>query len=67
MWFFDDATYCSDGKRKYFTTDLVSIDQLVTCIVDLEVEIDILKEKIQEMKEPYEDDPYDKWRDSQWT
>ena len=52
---------------KYFTTDLVSIDQLVTCIVDLEVEIDILKEKIQEMKEPYEDDPYDKWRDSQRT
>lgn len=51
--------------EKYFTTDLVSIDQLVGCIEDLEVEIDILKERIQEMKEPYEDDPYDKWRDSQ--
>ena len=55
------------GIEKYFTTDLVSIDQLIGCIEDLEVEIDILKERIQEMKEPYEDDEYDKWRDSQWT
>lgn len=51
------------GIEKYFTTDIVSIDQLIGCIEDLECEIGILKEKIEELKNPSEPDAYDTWHD----
>lgn len=43
--------------RKYFNTDFVSIDNLLSIIEDLDTEIGMLKEKLNESKEEY--DNYD--------
>ena len=40
---------------KYFTKDLVSIDELLNCIEDLDSEIENLKLEIEELKTPSED------------
>lgn len=40
---------------KYFTKDLVSIDDLICCIEDLDDEIDTLKTKIEDMEQDIED------------
>lgn len=38
---------------KYFNKDLVSVDELLGCIEDLDGEIDHLKERIEELENPY--------------
>ena len=55
-----------DELEKQFTTDLVSVEQLVVCIQNLTGEIDELKEKIQDLQNPEEPD-YDEWREHKWT
>ena len=49
-----------ESIRKYFTTDLVSIDQLVGLIIDLDYEIDKMQEEIDDLKE-IDEEKYDKW------
>ena len=51
-----------DELEKQFTTDLVSVEQLVVCIQNLTGEIDELKEKIQDLQNPEEPDN-DSWRE----
>lgn len=48
--------------RKYFHADFVSVSQLIGCIEDLDGEIELLKEKLEEVAE--EPDEYDKWHDN---
>lgn len=50
--------------RKYFTTDSVSIKQLLGCIEDLDGDIEELKIKIKELeyKEDEEEDFMDVWK-----
>lgn len=40
---------------KYFKQDLISIDDLIGCIEDLDEEIDSLKDKIEELEQDIED------------
>ena len=48
--------------RKYFDKDLVSVQDLLACIEDLDCEIDSLKEQIEDMKQPDEEDVMDIWK-----
>ena len=40
---------------KYFTQDLISIDDLIDCIENIDSEIDRLNEKIEDLKQDIED------------
>lgn len=40
---------------KYFNKDLISIDDLISCIEDLDEEIDRLKDKIEDLEQDIED------------
>lgn len=59
-----DMRYQNDWIKKYFNADFVSVAQLLGCIEDLDGEIENLKEKIEEMENPPEEDVYDKWHDN---
>lgn len=56
--------------QKYFTTDFVSIENLLGVIQDLDEEVEELKYKIKELEDeinnPYEEDAYDKWRETNY-
>lgn len=40
---------------KYFDKDLVTIDELLSCIEDLDVEKDVLQEKVAELEKEIKD------------
>lgn len=42
----------NDWIKKYFKKDLVSVEDLLSCIEDLDSEIYELKEKLREKEEP---------------
>ena len=52
---------------KYFDKDLITINDLISVIENLDEELDSLKEKfedyIKEQNEEHEEDPYDVWMD----
>ena len=51
----------NEWVAKYFQTDLISIEDLISTIEDLDGEVEHLKEEIEDMqKEP---DEYDSYRD----
>jgi len=51
---------------KYFENkDLISIDDLLSTIEDLDDEVTNLKEKIKELQEPNEEDWYQKSKDKE--
>lgn len=58
-----DMRYQNDWIKKYFNADFVSISQLIGCIEDLDGEIELLKEKIEEIKNPEEQDAFDIYLD----
>lgn len=60
-----DMRYQNDWIKKYFNVDFVSIEQLISCIEDLDGEIEELKEQIDELKNPPEPDVFDKCHDRQ--
>ena len=60
---FIDMRYQNDWIKKYFNADFVSISQLIGCIEDLDGEIELLKEKIEEIKNPEEQDAFDIYLD----
>lgn len=53
---FIDIKKENEWIRKYFNTDLVSIDKLLWVIEDLDEEIDYLKERIHELEHPEENE-----------
>ena len=51
------------GIEELFTTDFVSVEQLVACIEDLQCDIRNLKEQLEE----HTPDPFDEWNDRRMT
>ena len=47
--------------KDYFTTDLVSVEQLVVCIENLTDEIETLKEKIEDLEQTENEKWTDYW------
>lgn len=62
---FIDIRKENEWIRKYFTSDLISINQLLGIIEDLDSEVEYLKEQIEDMKIKNEPDYYDIWKDRQ--
>ena len=60
---FIDMRYQNDWIKKYFNADFVSIEQLISCIEDLDGEIEELKDELKKIKNPEEPDEYDIWND----
>ena len=54
----------SEWIQQYFTSDLVTIDNLLDVIDNLHNEVESLKEKIEDMRTPNEPDEYDIWREN---
>lgn len=59
---FIDMRKENEWIKKYFNADFVSIEQLLGCIEDLDLEIDNLKGKIEELKKDNEPTA-DEWAD----
>ena len=53
----------NEWVAKYFQTDLISIEDLISTIEDLDGEVEHLKEEIEDMQKPKEPDEYDAYRD----
>lgn len=45
---------------KYFNKDLISIDDLISCIEDLDEEVDRLKEQIEDKENDYPNEERDR-------
>lgn len=60
------ATDVNKWVAKHFKNqDLISIDDLISCIDELDDEIENLNDKIRKLTEPSEEDYYEQWRDHQ--
>lgn len=53
----------NDMITRYFDKDLVSIDELLSTIEDLHLEIERLKETFEDYMEEHTEDPFDKQMD----
>lgn len=50
-----DIRNANDWIKKYFNSDFVSVDQLISCIEDLDSEVEVLKEQIEEYEKTEEE------------
>lgn len=54
-----------DSVNKYFSKDLVSVEELIALIEDLDGDLEVLKEQIEDLKQDIEDNykPISHWEE----